>query len=404
VPEQAQRMNAARQPPEPVTPPGKRGVTGRARTTVVGGFGALALLAGGVTNWDTIEKALFPNKPVGVAHIVALVESDITRQEYDAELLQHTGPTAATVGRPSPQDSFAVYVVPAGTQPGAGRFLAVGSGGEPTATTQGTPNSTEQKAKQEAGKLAEEAKQAEESAAHEKERATEEKKNAEMHVREEQNKEQEEEAKEQAAQKRAEETHEHGPTQAKAEQETAKKKAEEAHEAVQEKKQEVQVKQREAVRPPVERRIERGSSAGQVEAVLDEAGVPEKCRPMCALEPIVERALKHTSGDASAAAREVGSLATRDVGAAIRFSITLKGLQGKDVRLSYALVQDSGPVPPAEYLGQVPLKPYVPTSEDEPEATTCWVALPTSSQKYHLALTVVDGDKPVTFLDTSSFD
>ncbi len=397
-------MNAAQQPPEPVTPPGKRGLTGRARTTVVGGFGALALLAGGVTNWDTIEKALFPNKPVGVARIVAIVESGITRQEYDADLLPRTGSTAATVGRASPQDSFAVYVVPAGAQPVAGRFLAIGSEGEPTTTTQGTPNSTEQKAKQEAGKLAEEAKQAEESAAHEKERATEEKKNAEMHVHEEQNKEREEETKEQAAQKRAEETHEHGPTQAKAERETAKKKAEKAHEAVQEKKQEVQAKRREAVRPPIERRIERGTSASQVEAILDEAGVPEKCRPTCALEPIVEKALKHTSGDAPAAAREVRSVATRSAGAAVKFNITLKGLQGKDVRLSYALVQDSGRVPPVEYLGQVPIKSYVPTSEEEPEATTCWVALPTSSQEYHLALTVVDGDKAVTFQDTSSFD
>jgi hypothetical protein len=367
----------------------------------------LTALAGIVTNWHTIESALFPTKAPAEAQIVAEVESDITRPEYVRDLQSRAAPTAAVLGGPSRRpgftDSYAVHLGPAGARTIAAAFVAVSSGSEPSSNAQLTGNSTEEKAKAEGEKLAQEAKSAEESTTQEKTRAEAEQKTAETRVLAEQKKAQEEKQKAQEDQQRAEETQKQGSAQAKVEQEKARQEAKKADEAVQAKKREVQVKKREAVRPPTQRRIERGAPPSRVEAVLQEAGVPERCRPTCALKPIVEQALKHTSGDASAAARQVRPVVKRNSGAAVKFEVTLKGLEHKVVRLSYALVQDSGPPPPLEYQGQVPMMTFVPKSESELEVGICWVALPSSSRRFHLALTVVDSEKPVRFQKTSSF-
>jgi len=368
----------------------------------------LTALAGIVTNWDTIKHALFPTKAPAEAHIVvAEVDSGITRQEYRRDLETRAGAPAAVRGGASPQpgfrNSYAVYLVPSGAQPIAGTFVAVASVAELTSTEQSTSSGTEQKAREEGEKLAQEAKSAEENTAHEKARAEEEEKTAKTSVQEAQKKAQEERERAQKAQQRAEETQKQGSAQAKVEQEKANKEAKKADQAVQAKKREVQAKKREVVRPPTQRRIEGGAPASRVEAVLQQAGVPERCRAICALKPIVEKALAHTSGDAKAAAREVRPVATRNFGAAIRFEVTLKGLKHKVVRLSYVLIQDSGPPPPVEYQGQVPIKTFVPKSENEPEVESCWVPLPSNSRQFHLALTVVDGEKPVRFQKTSSF-
>ncbi len=401
-------MSAAQSPHEqPEAAPSKSSLLGRGSKVVLAVPAILAALAGIVTNWHTIKAAVFPTRAAAQAQIVAEVESDITRQEYIRDLLPRTASSAAILGGasrgPGFRSSDAVYLAPAGPRLIPAAFVAVVNEPEPSSSAQVTGGNTEEKAKSEGEKLAQEAKSAEETTAQEKARAEAEQKAAEARVLEEKKKAQEETKKAQEDQQRVKETQKQGSAQAKAELEKAKKQAERADEAVRAKKQEVQAKKREVERPPTQRRIERGASASRVEAVLQEAGVPERCHPVCALKPTVEKALMHTSGDAVAAAQQVRAVAKGNSGAAIKFEVRLKGLEHKVVRLSYVLVQDSGPPPPVAYQGQVPIKTFVPKSEDEPEVGICWVPLPSSSRRFHLALTVVDGEQPVRFQKTSSF-
>lgn len=246
----------------------------------------LAALAAIVTSSNTLRSFLFPHKAASGAHIVAEMESDITLQEYDKDLQLRPASTAAVVGgassRPDIRNSFSVYAARVTPRPVAGRLVAVSFEGE---TKTAETKSAEAKIKEEGEKIKEEAKRDEEDAAREKARVAAEQKSAEAREQEEQKKEQED-------QKRAEETQAQDAAQAKAEQtkaEKAEKKAKTADETV-------QAKRREAVRSPTQRRIEGGTSAGRVEEVLHEAGVPERCRPTCALKPIIEKALKHTVG------------------------------------------------------------------------------------------------------------
>jgi hypothetical protein len=354
---------------------------------------ALTALAAIVTSSNTLRTFLFPDKAAGGAHIVAEMESDITLQEYDKDLQQRPASTAAFTGgassRPDIRNSFAVYAARATLRPVATRFVAVSSEGEAKTTE---TKSAEAKTKEEGEKIKEEAKRDEEDAAREKARAATEQKSAEAREQEEQKKEQED-------QKRAEETQTQDAAQAKVEQakaEKAEKKAEKADETV-------QVKRQEAVRSPTQRRIEGGTPAGRVEEVLHKAGVPERCRPTCALKPIIEKALKNTSGNTTTAALEIRTVAMRGSGASVHFEVTLKGLEHKEVVLTYALVQDSGPPPPEPYQGRVTIKTFAPASEEEVVVGSRWVAVPSNSQEYHLELTVVDSEKEVAFHDTSPF-
>jgi hypothetical protein len=353
----------------------------------------LTALAAIVTSSNTLRSFLFPHKAASGAHIVAEMESDITFQEYDKDLQLRPASTAAVLGgassRPDIRNSFSIYAGRVTPRPVAGRLVAVSFEGE---TKTAETKSAEAKIKEEGEKIKEEAKRDEEDAAREKARVAAEQKSAEAREQEEQKKEQED-------QKRVEETQAQDAAQAKAEQakaEKAGKKAKTADETV-------QAKRREAVRSPTQRRIEGGTSAGRVEEVLHEAGVAERCRPTCALKPIIEKALKNTSGNTTTAALEVRTVATRGSGASVHFEVTLKGLEHKEVVLTYALVQNSGPPPPEPYQGRVTIKTFAPKSEEEAVVGSRWVAVPSNSQEYHLELTVVDSEKEVAFHDTSPF-
>jgi hypothetical protein len=373
---------------QPADPPAKSGLLGGGRKIVLFASGALALLAGGVTNWDTIEHALFPAKAASEASIVAKVEPDITLQEFDrqAQLSAKGPPSTAAVAtggspRASPSYRFAVYAAPAIAQAAAGRTVDV--------SLEEQAKSEEQTIKAEGEKVKEEAKRDEENTAREKSRASAEQKSAEARELEEQKKVQE-------AQKRSEEPRRHNPVQAKAEEAKARSGVAKASATVQAKKQAT-------VRPPSQRRIEVGTPAGRVEQVLNQAGLPERCRPACSLKPIVEKALKATSSNVTEAAQEVRATASRGSGARVHFRVTLDGLEQKVVVLTYSLVQTNGAPPPEPYLDTVAIKHFTPVREREVIVGDCWVPVPSSSQQYYLLLTVYDGKTEVGSEDTSHF-
>jgi hypothetical protein len=379
---------------QPADPPAKSGLLGGGRKVVLGVFGALALLAGGVTNWDTIEHHLFPAKPASEASIVAKVEPDITLQEFDrqARLSAERPPSTAAVvtggsPRASPGYRFVVYAAPAIAQPATGKTVEVTL--EEQAKSGEQTKSDEQKIKEEGEKVKEEAKRDEENTAREKSSASAEQKSAEAREREEQKKVQE-------AKKRAEEPRRHDPVQAKAEEAKARRGVAKASATV-------QAKKRATVRPPSQRQIEVGTSAGRVEQVLNQAGLPERCRPTCSLKPIVEKALKATSSNVAEAAQEVRATASRGSGARVHFRVTLDGLEQKVVVLTYSLVQTNGAPPPEPYLDTVAVKHFTPVREREVIVGDCWVPVPSNSQQYYLLLTVYDGKTEVGSEDTSHF-
>jgi hypothetical protein len=353
-------------------------------------FGALALFGGGVTQWDTIRSAFFSTKAAAEAHIEEPEVEAMTRQAYESGPAQRAAPTAAVTDGAAPRPagfrtSFAVYAVPAAAQPVAGRLVVVSFEEE--------AKDVETKIKAEGEKVKEEAKRDEEDAAREKARAAEEQKSAEV-------REQEEEQKGQEDQKRAEEAQKQDAAQAKAEQakaEEAEKAAEKAHETVRAKKQEV-------ARPLTQQRIESGASADQVEEVLRKAGDSERCHRTCGLKPFVEKALKEKSGNATAAAEVVRPVAASNTGAFLHFRVILKGLEHKVVFVSYVLVQNNGQLPPEAYQGQVTIKTVAPSREPESRWVDCWVPLPSSSQEYHLELTVSDSQEDLDIRKTTSFD
>jgi hypothetical protein len=358
-------------------------------------FALLALLAGGVTHWDTIKAAFFPPAPATAARIVAHVEQDISLGEYEVQdqpPAQRPASTATTAPGGSPRSGsgyrLAAYAVPVST-PAAVGLLAVASE-ERTSTEQTTTTSggATQKNKEEGAVVTEEARRAEEAAAREKAKATAEQQVAEAREREEQRKEQ-------AAQKRAEETQKQGAARAKTEAAKARGGAEKAKETV-------RVKRQEAARPPSQRRAEAGTPAGRVEAVLYEARLPAGCRPTCGLKPIVEKVLKATSNNTAAAAREVRAV-NPNSGARVHYEVTLKGLEHKVVVLTYALVQTSGAPPPEPYLATVAIKTVAPAYEPEVVRGTCWVPVPSSFRQYYLDLTVYDGKTELESVDTRRF-
>jgi hypothetical protein len=353
---------------------------------VVLAFGALALFAGGVTNWHTIKSALFPTKAASEASIVAKVESGITRQEFDRQ-------AQVPAGRPS---STAI-VTPAGPhRPDSGRRLAVYAA-PVIAQTAGRvvdvafvePAKSQPTIKAEGEKITEEAKRDEESTTQEKSKASAEQKSAEEHVREEQQRELE-------ARKRTEEPQKNGAVLAKAEEVKARREVAKASATV-------QAKKRATVRPPSQRRIEIGTSAARVEQVLDQADLPERCHPTCSLKPIVEKALKATSNDVAEAARAVRATVSQDSGARVHFKVTLVGLDQNVAVLTYSLVQANGAPPPEPYLDTVAVKHFTPAREREVVMGDCWVPVPSSSQQYYLLLTVYDGKTEVGSEDTSHF-
>lgn len=373
---------------QPADSPAKSSLLGRGRKIALFAFGALALFAGGITNWDTIKHDLFPAKSAAEASIVAGVEPDISLQEFDVQDQppgQRPASTAAVApgGSPRPGSSyrFAVYAAPAITQPAAGRLVAVSFEEE--------AKSQEQKIKEEGEKVKEEAKRDEENSAREETKAAAEQKSAEAREQEEQKKEQED-------QKRVEETQKQGVPQAKAEEETARKGVEKASATV-------QAKKKETVRPPSQRRIEAGTSADRVEEVLHEADLSQRCRPTCGLKPIVEKVLKATSNNPAEAAQQVRAVASRGSGARVHFEVILKGLEHKEVILTYSLVQTNGAPPPAPYLDTVAIKTIAPAREREVIVGDCWVPVPSSSQQYYVELTVYDGKTEVAYKDTSHF-
>jgi hypothetical protein len=395
-------MNAARSSPEqPAGSPAKWRFLSRGWKAFFGLSAALAALATIVTSWNTISHLFSGGRaPTPEAKIEADVEP-MTLQEYERDRGERAAPTAAVarpvLPRPGTGSSFAVYTAPTGQS--AGRFVVVSFEEE--------AKSEEQKVKEEGEKVKEEAKRDEEDIAREKEKAAAEQKSAEAHEQEEEKKEQEEQTKEQEDQKRAEETHKQGSAQAKAEQETAKKEAEKAHEAVQAKKREVLAKKREvhAVRPSTQRRIERGAPVGRVEEVLSEAGEPQRCRPTCGLKPIVEKALKDKSGNAKAAAGEVHAVVAPNSGERLHLRVILKGLERKEVVLTYVIVQEGNePPPPGPFEGQVRIRTVTPVGEEEPIVESLWVPVPPpSSQEYHLEIAVSDANKEVGFHPTNAF-
>ncbi len=260
-------QHAARGPEHPAAAPASPKIPERVWRVVVGVFALLALLAGGVTHWDTIKAAFFPPAPATAARIVAHVEQDISLGEYEVQdqpPAQRPASTATTAPGGSPQSGsgyrLAAYAVPAST-PAAVGLLAVASeertSPEQTTTTSGGAT---QKNKEEGAVVTEEARRAEEAAAREKAKATAEQQVAEAREREEQRREQ-------AAQTRAEETQKQGAARAKTEEARARGGAEKAKETV-------RVKRQEAARPPSQRRAEAGTPAGLVEAVLHEARLP----------------------------------------------------------------------------------------------------------------------------------
>jgi flagellar biosynthesis GTPase FlhF len=400
-------MGAAEHPPDepPVAASTKSGLWSRVGQ---GGWKALlaipatlAVLAGVVTNWDTIKRAIFATAPPTEATIVAAVEPYISRQEFDIQDRPPplASPSAAVLvprgpARPGGGYRLAVYTPSAEAQPGAGRLLAVSSEEPANASGQTTATSAERQIKQEGEKVTEEAKHDEELAAQQKQHAAAEQKQAEARVQEEQKKEQE-------AQKRAKETAAHGQAQ-----QTEQAKAEEAlaRQRVEVAKSTATTEQREAIRPSSQRRAEVGAPAGQVEGVLQAAHLDEGCRPTCALKPLVEKVLKASSGDVAAAARQVREVARSSTGARVHFDVTVKGLAQKEVVLTYSLVQTNGAPPPAPYLDTVTIRTFTPTQQKQAEVGSCWVPLPSSSERYYVELTVYDGETEVAYKDTSSFE
>jgi len=357
----------------------------------------LAVLAGVVTNWDTIKAAIFSSSPPAEATIVAAVEPDISRQEFN--LQDHPpvllpGSSAAVPGSSAQRSGyrFAVYSPPADASQGA-RLLSISAEEPPKAPEQTNTSASEQKIKEEGEKITEEAKHDEELAAQEKTQAASEAKQAEMRAQEEQKKEQE-------AQKRAEETQTHDHAKATAQAKTEVAKARTAAEAA---KETVRAKRLEAARPPSQRRAEVGTPVGRVEEVLHAAHLDEGCQPTCAMKPLVEKALKASSGNAAVAARQVRVVASSSTGARVHYDVTVKGLEHKEVVLTYSLVQTNGPPPPATYLDTVTIKTFTPSRQREQVVGSCWVGLPSSARSYYVELTVYDGETEVKYTDTPTF-
>jgi hypothetical protein len=349
---------------------------GRGWKGVLSALGALAAVATIVTSWI----AIFPHHAAITPGASFEVDVEpMTRQEYKADQQSRGGATAAVGG-----DSFAVYVVPVAD--GAEGLVPVSFTEEAAAE--------EQKIKEEGEKIKEEAKRDEEDSAQEEASATAEQKAAETTVHEEQQKEQE-------AQKRAEESQ----TQDAAKAAVEEAKAQDAQQQAEKASETVQVKKRDSVRSPTQRRIERGTPASQVEAVLREAGEPERCQSTCALKPAVEKALKDKSGNTGKAAREVHGLAASNFGARLSFRVTLNGLAHKLVFLTYVILQEGRePPPPGSYEGEWPVGTVTPTNEHEPVVGHRWVPVPPSSQEYHLRLVVSDSkQEEVSLHDTSPF-
>jgi hypothetical protein len=377
-------VNAAPGPPEePAAPPDKPGILRRVWKVIAGVSVGLGVIATGVTQWDTIESALFPTSAASEATIVAGVDPDISLEEFELQRRRPGRPPGSTAavaptGSPRPRTAyrFAVYAVPAISQPSTGRLIDVSS------------EEQHQAIKAEGEKITEEAKRDEESSAREGEKAAAEAKVAKA-------REQEEQKKVQEAQKRVEEATKQGVGAAKAEEATARAAVETASKTV-------QVKKAEAVRPASQLRIEVGTPA-RVEAVLHEAQLPEQCHPTCALKPIVEKVLKDTSDNVTQAARVARTVALQGSGARVHFEVTVKGLEHKEVVLAYALVQTSGAAPPPAYLGPVAIKTFAPGSEREVIVGDCWVPVPSDSRQYYVELTVYDGVKEVAWKDTSRF-
>lgn len=389
------------QPPAPpaVSSPGSgfvRKVLDQGWKAVAAIGALLALAAGAITNWKTIETTLFPAKLAYAASIVSHVESDISLQEYELQTqapVQRTQlATSVTPGGSLGQRSgyrLAAYVLPTNGQPAAGTRVSVAS--EETKSSESKTASSAERApeiKQEGEKITEEAKHTEEVAAAEKAKATTEQKSAEVREREEQKKAQE-------AHKRAQETQAHGAVLAKAEEAQARQKARKA-------KATVLAKARQAVRPAAERRVEAGTPPGRVEEVLREAHLPEHCRPTCGLKPIIEKALK-LSADSGAAAAQAARAASRSPGVRVHYELTLRGLEHKVVVLSYALVQTNGSTPSTLYARPITIRTVAPALEREVVRGICWVPVPSSSRQYYLDLTVLDGETEVESKDTSDF-
>ncbi len=403
-------MSAPPQPPEqPAAPPGRpslvrrildvvRRILDQGWKGVAGVCAALALLAGGITHWDTIKSALFPAGAATAATIFSHVEADISLQEYELQAQAPTPrtPSAAAV---APGESsrlragyrLVAYVVPASAQPAAGTPVAAATGEEPKSTESKPATSAEGQPKVtlESEKITEEAKHAEEAAAQEKVKATAEQKSAEARVQEEQKKELE-------AHKRAEGTDGRPAASAHAAAEEAK-----ARTKAQQEEATVLARKREVARPVAERRVEAGKP-GLVEEVLREAHLPQHCRPTCALKPTIERALKASSNN-EAAATHAALAVSRGPGVRVRYKVTLTGLEHKVVVLTYALVQTSGPTPALRYLLPIEIRAVAPVHEPEVVRGTCWVPVPSGSRQYYLDLTVRDGETEVESEDTSDF-
>jgi hypothetical protein len=385
-------MNASQQPPERsgASPTSWWSVLSRGQAIILGVAAVLTALVAIVTNWNELESLLFPAERAAEARIEAPEAEAMTRQVYESGLTQRAASTAAVTGSAAPRlgfrTSFAVYAVPAAAQPVAGRLVAL--------SLEEEAKHNEEEVKRASEKSKEEAKLDEENFARERSKAMAEQKTAEAH-------EQEEQKKQQEAQKRVEETQQQNAAQAKAAQakaEEAKRAAEKAHETVQTKKQEV-------ARPPVQERIERGTPPDQIEEVLRKAGDSEPCRKTCSLKPFVEMALKEKSGNTTAAAKLVHTVAASNTGAFLYFHVTLKGLEHKVVFLNYVLVQNNGQELPVPYRGRVTIKTVAPLREPESRWVESWLPVPSSSQTYHLDLTVSDSSQE--YLDiskTNSFE
>lgn len=387
-------MNTGGQPPERPTTPFRKWwhVVTRTPTGLATVAATLTALVAIVTNWEKLEQLLFPSEPVPTATIIAGVDPYITLREFDAQAqLPSQGPTATAAvarrGRATPGfvDRFATYSVSAGAPPPAGRLVAEEHA---SGTEQSTGTIAGQKIKAEGERVSAEAKHAEETVAQEAKTAAAEQKSAQVLVQEEQQKERE-------AQKRAEETPDQGATQAKAEEAAARK-------AVAEAKATVLAKKQEASRPLTQRRIEAGTPASRVEAVLHEAHLPTRCRPTCGLKPIVEKVLKDTTNNTAAAAAEVRAV-THSSGARVHYEVTLTGLEGKVAVLTYSLVQTDGAPPPEPFLDTVVIKTVAPRRDPEVLRGICWVPVPSSSRRYYVVLTVHDGREEVGYMDTRAF-
>jgi hypothetical protein len=381
-------MNAAAPPPEPpAAAPAKSSLLSRGRAVVLGISATLAALVAIIANWNSLTESLFPAKAATAATIVARVESDISLPEYEVQSQGSASITPAAPALSRARYRFADHTTPESDQPAVAPVLLAsleppGKGTQPTTT-----NSTEQK-QAEVRSVTEEAKHAEERATTEKAQATAERKSAEAH-------EQEEQTKETKAKKRAEEASTSDAPVAEAEATRARSKVVKARETVRAKKQE-------AIRPRSQRRIESGTPASQVEEVLHKTQLPHAGSSTCGLKPIVESALKSASNDAAAAAKELEAV-NPGAGARVHYNIMLKGLEGKVVKLVYSLVQTDGSAPPEPYEKLVTIRTVAPKGESEPVKGVCWVAVPSTSRRYFLDLTVYDGKTEVESGETKRF-